>query len=250
MLLGIVSLGWDGLVPAARRRFAASSPPEQRADGAGLVARGLAKRYGAVVAADDVSLALEPGTVTALVGPNGSGKTTVLRLLSGGIPPDAGTVERGTVARTLQATAVFPTLTPLEHLLAASALRRRHGGVVRSLLATPKARAEEAQFAAAALATLERFGLPRDTPAGQLPVTEQRLLMFLTAAATGATTLLVDEPTAGASALEADRIAAVLSALRDDRHALLVVEHNLRVVRRLADRVLALDAGRVVETEA
>ncbi|HET7647484.1 MAG TPA: ATP-binding cassette domain-containing protein [Gaiellaceae bacterium] len=250
MLLGVVSLGWEGIVPAARRRWSDAGGAGQRPDGRGLVARGLRKEYGAVVAADGVSLALQPGTVTALVGPNGSGKTTVLRLLSGSVNADEGSIEGGTVARTLQATAVFPTLTPLEHLLAASALRRRHGGVVRSLLATPKARAEEARFAGAAQATLERFALPPDVPAGELPVSDQRILMFLTAAATGATTLLVDEPTAGASAREADRIAAVIGALRADGHALLVVEHNLRVVRRLADRVLELDGGRVVETRA
>ena len=120
------------------------------------------KRYGVVTAADDVSLTLEPGSVTALVGPNGSGKTTVLRLLAGAMRPDAGSIEHGGVARTLQATAVFPTLTALEHLLAAAApqppARRASSG---RCFATPKARAEEAAFAAAARATLERAGSRR-----------------------------------------------------------------------------------------
>jgi ABC-type branched-subunit amino acid transport system ATPase component len=79
-------------------------------------------------------------------------------------------------------------------------------------------------------------------------VTEQRILMLLSAAATGAPTLLVDEPTAGASPPEAIRVADTLSALRDDGRAILVVEHNLGVVRRVADRVISLDAGRVVDT--
>jgi branched-chain amino acid transport system permease protein len=251
MLLGIVSLGWDGIVRPARRRWvsAAGKPLAPRAP-VPLRARALAKRYGAVVAADDVSLTLEPGTVTALVGPNGSGKTTVLRMLAGAVAPDSGTIEHGGVARTLQATAVFPSLTPLEHLLAAASGQRRYGGLVRSLLSTPKARAEEAQLAAAARATAQRFGLDPDVRASELPVSDQRILMLLTAAATGAPAILVDEPTAGASTAEAERISEVIAALRDEGRALLVVEHNLNVVRRIADRVVALDAGRIVETPA
>jgi branched-chain amino acid transport system permease protein len=253
MLLGVVSLGWDGIVRPVRRRYPAGGEPEPHAETLprrGLSAHNLSKHYGAVSAADDVSLTLAPGTVTALVGPNGSGKTTVLRLLAGAVRPDAGTIVHDGVARTLQATSVFPTLTAVEHLLATAAPRRRYRGFVRSLLATPKARAEEAGFAAAARTTLERAGVPPDTPASELPVGEQRLLMVLTAAATGATTLLVDEPSAGASSADAQRIADLLAALRDEGRAILVVEHNLGVVRRVADRVVSLDAGRIVETSA
>src|SRR6476646_7267806 len=118
MLLGVVSLGWEGLIrPAKRRRFGAGTAPA-RPQGRGLEASGLVKRYDALVAADDVSVAAEPHTVTALIGPNGSGKTTVLRMLAGTIAPDAGHIDGGDAAvRTLQATSVFPSLTPLEHLL-------------------------------------------------------------------------------------------------------------------------------------
>jgi ABC-type branched-subunit amino acid transport system ATPase component/ABC-type branched-subunit amino acid transport system permease subunit len=246
MLLGVVSLGWDGILKPARRRWATGRAAGDTPESASLVARGLTKRYGAVTAAEDVWLTLPPGTLTALVGPNGSGKTTVLRMLAGVVRPDAGRVEHAGVARTLQATAVFPSLTALEHLLAAGAGRRRFGGLLRSLLRTPKARAEESRFAAEAHAIAERFGLPADVPAGELPVTDQRILMLAAAAATGAPTLLVDEPTAGSSVLEADRIAGVLATLRDEGRGLLVVEHNLAVVRRVANRVLALEGGRVV----
>ena len=246
MLLGVVSLGWDGIVRPVRRRFRAAGVQAKTRVSRGLAARDLTKSYGPVRAADGVSLTLEPGTVTALVGSNGSGKTTVLRLLAGAVPPDAGTIEHGGVARTLQATAIFPTLTALEHLLATP--RRHHGGLVRSLLATPKARAEEARLAMVARAALERAGIPPDVRASELPVGEQRLLMVLTAAASGATTLLVDEPSAGASPVDAKRIVDTLAGLRDDRRAILVVEHNLGVVRRIADRVIELENGRIVET--
>jgi len=115
-------------------------------------------------------------------------------------------------------------------------------------LSTPKARTEEAELAASARAGLERAGIPPDTLASELPVGEQRLLMVLTAAATGASTLLVDEPSAGAAPADAARIVATLGELRDEGRAVLVVEHNLGVVERIADRVVSVDSGRIVET--
>jgi branched-chain amino acid transport system ATP-binding protein len=95
---------------------------------------------------------------------------------------------------------------------------------------------------------LERAGIPPDSPASELPVGTQRLLMVLTVAASDATTLLIDEPSAGASAADVDRITDVLAELRREGRAILVVEHDLRVVRRIADRVLEMDDGRIVET--
>jgi ABC-type branched-subunit amino acid transport system ATPase component len=83
-------------------------------------------------------------------------------------------------------------------------------------------------------------------PASELPVGEQRLLMVLTAAASGASTLLLDEPSAGASVADASRIADVLAELRREGRAILVVEHNLGVVERIADRVVVLDGGEVL----
>jgi len=246
MLLGVVSLGWEGIVrPSARRRrdgHAATRPAPQGS----LTATGLAKSFETVAAVDDVTVAVAPGAITALVGPNGSGKTTVLRLLAGTVEPDAGRIESAPVARTLQATAIFPTLTPLEHLLVASSARRSRAGVLRSLFATPQTREEDARFTGEARQLLERFGIPRDVPAGELPVSDQRALMLACAYATGAPVLLVDEPSAGASAAEATRLGELLRTLRDEGLAVLVVEHNLGLVRRLADRVIVLDAGRVI----
>jgi ABC-type branched-subunit amino acid transport system ATPase component/ABC-type branched-subunit amino acid transport system permease subunit len=251
MLLGVVALGWEGIVrPARRDRRSGDGDMPARIAPAALAVDGLGKRFGALAAAEDVSLSVEPGRITALVGPNGSGKTTVLRLLAGALDPDSGRIEvaAGSVARTLQSTAVFPSLTPVEHLLVAGSARRSRAGFFRSLLATPQARAEEAAFVADARRVLARFGLAAtaDTPAGELPVSEQRLLMLAAAYATGASILLVDEPTAGASASESARMVAELRSLRDEGLGLLVVEHNLGAVRRLADRVVVLDAGQVI----
>jgi ABC-type branched-subunit amino acid transport system ATPase component len=249
MLLGIVSLGWEGIVrPAGRLRRGGAGGGPGRAPATTLEATALGKSFGDLTAAHDVALTVEPGSITALVGPNGSGKTTVLRMLAGTIAPDTGRIAAspGAVARTLQSTAIFPTLTPLEHILVASAGHRRRGGLIRSLLATPKARAEDAAYVEHARRLLDRFGIPPELAAGELPVSDQRALMLAAAYATGASVLLVDEPTAGASAAEAARISELLRSLRAEGLALLVVEHNLGVVRSLADRIVVLDAGRVI----
>jgi ABC-type branched-subunit amino acid transport system permease subunit/ABC-type uncharacterized transport system YnjBCD ATPase subunit len=190
-----------GLVPAvtdwARRRGRVQPQREARAatretaarphePPASLSTHGLTKRFGAITALEDVGLELESGTVHTLIGPNGSGKTTALRLLSGTLLPDAGTVvvdgedisrepvgprtERGIVG-TLQATAVFSELTSLENALVGARLRVRHNGAVRSVFVTPKARAGTREARRAALAALERVGLEgaAHVRAGELP---------------------------------------------------------------------------------
>lgn len=151
-------------------------------------------------------------------------------------------VERG-VVRTPQATAIFPELTALENVLVA--VPRRHGGAARSLLATPLGRASESEARETALGYLERFGLERfaASRADELPGFEQRVLMLAAACATGPRVLLVDEPAAGASPSDLDRLAALLDDLRADGIGLLVVEHDLRLVRRVADHVIVLAAG-------
>jgi branched-chain amino acid transport system permease protein len=250
MLLGVVSIGWEGLVRPARPRRAGGGVATPRTASRGLAADGLTKRYGELVAAADVSLRADPGTITALVGPNGSGKTTVLRMLSGAIEPDEGSFTAPDSVRTLQATAVFPSLSVHDHLLVGSARRRRRGSFVRTLLATPQARAEDAGFVAEAEAIAIRFGLPGEEAAGQLAAGDRRVLMLATAYATGAPVLLVDEPTAGASAAEVARIAALLHGLRTEGLTLVVVEHNMQVVREIADHVLLMDAGRIVRSGA
>ena len=228
-----------------------------------LQARGLAKRFGAVTALDAVDLHVAPATVHAVIGPNGSGKTTALRVLSGTIEPDGGTVlldgdelvARGLRARaersivgTLQATTVFSELTVLENALVGARLRRPHGGIARAVLMTPKARAEREAARGVALSALDSVGLRgvSHARAGELPGSAQRRLMIAAALATRPRVLLLDEPSAGAARAEVEFLADLLDSLRAGGLTIVLVEHNLRLVRRVADEVTVLEAGRVI----
>jgi ABC-type branched-subunit amino acid transport system ATPase component/ABC-type branched-subunit amino acid transport system permease subunit len=227
-----------------------------------LLATSLTKRFGTVDAVADLSLELEAGRVIALIGPNGSGKTTALRLLSGTLVPDEGSVRldgaelpanpvsrtAAGVVRTLQATATFPGSTAAENVIAGAGVRRRYGGALRALFATPLARREAARTRARAETILAELGLAgkAETPASELPGVEQRILMIAAALATEPRVLLLDEPSAGAAAADLERLAALIRRLSDAGLAILLVEHNLRLVRSVADRVIVLDAGRSI----
>ena len=271
LVLVVVSLDVPGLVPwlerrarwARRRASQAAAVPARAPVGGTLRSEGLTKRFGALVALESLDLEVVPGAICALIGPNGSGKTTALRLLAGTLRPDGGRVlldgeplpaetpllrARRGIVRTLQSTAVFGELTALENVLVGEALHRRHGGALRIAAATPRARGEEARARAHGLALLERVGLERlaDAPAAELPGSDQRALMIAAALAARPRVLLLDEPSAGASASDVERIGALLRSLRADGLALLLVEHNLRLIAAVADHVVVLDAGQVI----
>jgi branched-chain amino acid transport system ATP-binding protein len=205
---------------------------------------GLQKRFGGLLAVDDVSLALAAGELHALIGPNGAGKTTLIDLLSGALEPSAGTIEldgrditrlgmhrrvRLGLARSYQITSLFPNFTVLENL--ALAVQGAGGGDDR----------------ARACAELEAVGLEphADRLAGTLAHGERRQLELGLALATGAGVLLLDEPTAGMGPEETARIVGLIEALKG-RHTILLVEHDMDAVFRLADRITTLVWGRVV----
>jgi len=276
LLLFVLALGGAGIIPwleqlrprpQRRRRQVTQWYKEGEALGAPaetvLVAEGLRKAFGGVVALDGLSLELARGRTTALVGPNGSGKTTALRLLSGTEAADAGRVLLGGrdvseasthervrlgLARTLQTTVAFAELTALESVLVGRSVRRRHGGAIRAALATPSSRAEERAAETAGLEALAVVGLEReaDTPAPELTSSQRRLVALAAALAAEPDVLLVDELAAGAGAEELERLAEVVDRIRARGLALLLVEHNLRLIRLVADRVIVLAAGRAV----
>ncbi|MFL5921268.1 MAG: ABC transporter permease subunit [Gaiellaceae bacterium] len=270
LLVFVLALGGEGLLPRVLQLLRHEKRP-RRAPAAPLgaapapaepvlSARDLRKAFGGVVAVDGLSLELRRGETAALVGPNGSGKTTALRLISGAMPPDAGSIALGStditveptaarvrlgVARTLQATAVFPELTALENVLVGRGARRRYAGFVRTALATPKARGEDLEAEGAALEALALVGLDHaaDTLTPELTSSQRRLVALAAALATQPQVMLVDELAAGAGADELDAITGVIDRVRERGVAVLVVEHNLGLVRRVADRVLVLAAG-------
>jgi branched-chain amino acid transport system permease protein len=269
LLLIVLAVGGSGLVPWLQRRVRRRHPP-QPAQGrlrtrpaVSLSAEALAKRFGTVAAVDGLDLEVRPGEISALVGPNGSGKTTVLRLLAGTLPPDTGVVRldghalngasvaervRLGLVRTLQANAAYPELTGLEHALIGASRNRRYGGTARALFLTPRYRTETRTVLATARGALDAVGLAwaEDVEAGSLSGTDQRLLSMAAALAAGPRVLLLDEPSAGAGQAELARLTAVLSELRARGLAVLVVEHNLRLVRSVADTVVVLAAGRAI----
>jgi ABC-type branched-subunit amino acid transport system ATPase component/ABC-type branched-subunit amino acid transport system permease subunit len=223
-----------------------------------LTATDMRKAYGGLPALDGVDLTLRAGEVHALLGPNGSGKTTLLRALAGAVPADAGRVVvsgrdvsglgqedrvRAGVARTFQDTVLFPELTVREHVTVGARARVR-SGVWRALAGAPSARRD--WVVARGLAGAELSDLPPDARPAALAFGDQRILQVLRAAATGATVLLLDEPAAGMSAAETVRLAALLRDLAGNGRAVLLVEHNVRFVAAVADRVTVLAAGRVL----
>jgi branched-chain amino acid transport system ATP-binding protein len=209
-----------------------------------LCVSGLQKRFGGVLAVDDVSLDLAEGELHALIGPNGAGKTTLIHLLSGALKPSAGAIlldgrditgltmhrrVRLGLARSYQITSVFPNFTVLENLaLAAQGTGQSHD-------------------LARAQAELEAIGLGRraDELAGSLAHGERRQLELGLALATGARILLLDEPMAGMGPEEAARIVGLIEGLKRKR-TILLVEHDMDAVFRLADRVTTLVQGRVI----
>ena len=246
---------------------AAPSPvpaPERTTAGAALLrATGATVRYDGVTALEDAGITLHAGEVHALVGPNGSGKTTLLKVLAGSL--DAGTVEvddrpapRGVrarvlagVVRTPQHTAVMPRLQADAQVgVGVRGRATRPFAVVRHLLGTPSARRRaDDRLVADALHDTGLAHLVGADPQ-RLAAGDQRLLQVARALATGARVLLLDEPAAGMTAAERSRLATVLRRLAGNGLAVLLVEHDMRLVGEVADRVTVLDLGRVLASGA
>jgi branched-chain amino acid transport system permease protein len=256
--------------PDVGPRSPATAQPAPRPDASPqrvVAMTGVVVEYGAVRALDSVDLELRAGEVHALIGPNGSGKSTVLRVLSGVTRPLAGSVTVAArpapgpgnaarrvgagVARTLQRTATLGAL-PARVQVAVGARARdvdRLAGL-RHLLRTPSSVAAEQRRREATDAALRAVGLSErsDVTASRLDSAGQRLLQIARVVATGAPALLLDEPAAGMSRQQRDELVAVLRGLAEAQHGVLLVEHDIALVGRVADRVTVLNAGSVLAT--
>jgi branched-chain amino acid transport system permease protein len=261
-----------GRTPSAARTVVAddgdaSTTSVATMDSVVLDLRGVTAAYGAVVALDGVDLDLRAGDVHALIGPNGSGKSTALRVAAGVVVPQQGRVVvpvtaqsaprgsaarvRAGVARTMQRTVSLGDL-DVATQVAVGARAREHTWQLglRELLNTPGALHVRRGRERAVAGALEIVGLAGRATARTvgLDSAEQRLLQLARAVATGAPALLVDEPAAGMSAEQRRRLAGVLRQLADAGHGVLLVEHDMRLVGWVADRVTVLAEGRVLAT--
>jgi len=227
-----------------------------------LEARDLTVRFGGVSALAGVSFQVAPGTVTSLIGPNGAGKTTAFNVITGFQRPTQGTVRhdgetitgwrphriaaRGLV-RTFQKTSVFGGLTVRENVLTGLHLRGRVG-VAAALLARARVRAEEDRLAGEADRVIDFVGLGarRDELASGLSYGDQRLLELAVALAAGPRLLLLDEPASGMTASEKATVAALIGRIREQGVTVFLVEHDMRLVMGISDRVLVLNYGRLI----
>jgi len=219
----------------------------------------LSMRFGGLFAVSEVDLDVPPGEIRGLIGPNGAGKTTILNVINGIYRPTSGSivfdarnitglsphvVARLGVARTFQSIQVFQGLNVLENVMVARHLRSSVD-LLSTLMKTPRARREEAQISETALASLQFVGLGdlKDLDAANLPYGQKRLMEIARALATEPKLLLLDEPTAGMTEDESLALIRLIRQIRDQGMTIILIEHNMRIVMDLCDRISVFDFG-------
>jgi len=211
---------------------------------------------------DDLELRVGEGEIVSLIGPNGAGKTTVFNLISGLYVPDRGEIlfrgrnvaglaphqitGRG-IARTFQTLRIFTNMTVLENVMVGQHARTRTGAL-GTILRLPAFRREERRIRQRAVEALSCFGdrlagFRLDQPAYSLSYANRRRLEIARALATEPQLVLLDEPTAGMNPHETQEMIELIASLRERGLTLLVIEHDMEVVRGISDRVVALDHG-------
>jgi len=216
-----------------------------------------AKRFGGLVAVNELSFDMRAGEILGLIGPNGAGKSTMFNLITGVLPADGGEIAFGGeridglapkdiarrgIARTFQHVNLVGGMSVLENVALGAHLRGRRG-TLRAMLRAE--RDEEAQLLAEAARQLERVALSEQlhAPAGSLPLGQQRLVEIARALSADPTLLLLDEPAAGLRYVEKQALAALLRRLRGEGMSILLVEHDMEFVMGLVDRLVVLDFG-------
>ena len=227
-----------------------------------LEARGLGKRFGGLQALSDVSFDIRAGEIFGLIGPNGAGKTTLFNVLTGLYVPEEGQVSfRGRdlvgaapyevaelgLARTFQNIRLFGNLSALENVMIGRHVRTR-SGVLGAVLRTRGNRAEEAAIQRRAHELLEYTGIAAraNDVAKSLSYGDQRRLEIARALATEPKLLALDEPAAGMNASETVVLRRLIEKIRNDGITVLLIEHDMKLVMGLSDRVLVLEYGKVL----
>jgi branched-chain amino acid transport system ATP-binding protein len=219
----------------------------------------LTRAFGGLVAVNKVSLAVHTGEIVGLIGPNGAGKTTMFNMLAGSLAPSAGTIafdgrdvtrapahERARlgIARTFQITSVFPMLSTRDNIRTGT-YRTRGAGWLASTFRTAAWRRDETAIDAVADEVLAFCDLAAqaDIRADALSYGEQRRLEVAIALAAAPRLLLLDEPAAGLNPEEGQRLVGIIRKVRDRGVTVLLVEHHMRVVMGVCDRIVVLDHG-------
>jgi branched-chain amino acid transport system ATP-binding protein len=223
-----------------------------------LEASGVTMRFGGLLAVNNVNLTVREGEIVGLIGPNGAGKTTFFNCLTGlykptsgqvrfaglPLPPKPRAVVRAGMARTFQNIRLFANMTALENVMVGRYCRTTSGALT-SVLRGPKYRREERATRARAQELLEFVGLGRSTEhlARNMPYGDQRRLEIARALATDPKLILLDEPTAGMNPQETRQASDLIFKIRDSGLSVVVIEHDMRFIFNLCDRVLCLVRG-------
>ena len=220
-----------------------------------LKVSGVSKRFGGLQALSDVGIQIERGQVYGLIGPNGAGKTTFFNVLTGLYTPDSGTFElagkpyepaavhevaKAGIARTFQNIRLFAEMTALENVMVG-----RH---VRTSFRTAGFKAEEAAIAKRSQELLDYVGIGKyaDFKARTLSYGDQRRLEIARALATDPQLIALDEPAAGMNATEKVQLRELIDQIRKDNRTILLIEHDVKLVMGLCDRVTVLDYGKQI----
>jgi branched-chain amino acid transport system ATP-binding protein len=227
-----------------------------------LQVEGLTKHFGGLTAVDRLDMEVTEGEIHALIGPNGSGKTTMFNMISSMLKPSSGRIlfdghnitHRSPddvagfgITRTFQQIALFRTMTVLETVMVGAHLRKR-SGVVGVLLHTKHFREQESDIEGKAREALHVIGLEsmEDRIATDLPYGQQRLVELARALAVGPRLLLLDEPVAGMNTKEIDFMRQLVLKIRERRVTVLLVEHNMDLVMDISDRVTVISSGKKI----
>jgi branched-chain amino acid transport system ATP-binding protein len=227
-----------------------------------LKVSGVSKRFGGLQALSDVGIEIQPGQIYGLIGPNGAGKTTFFNVITGLYTPDSGSFEldgkpytpqavhqvaQEGIARTFQNIRLFPEMTALENVMVGRHCRT-HAGLLGAVLRTPGERAEERAIAERSQQLLDYVGVGKYAPyrARTLSYGDQRRLEIARALATEPKLLALDEPAAGMNATEKVQLRELLERIRADGKTILLIEHDVKLVMGLCDRVTVLDYGKEI----
>jgi len=227
-----------------------------------LKVSGVSKRFGGLQALSDVGIHIERGQVYGLIGPNGAGKTTFFNVLTGLYTPDSGTFElagkaykptavhevaKAGIARTFQNIRLFSDMTALENVMVGRHMRTR-SGLIGAVLRTPGFKREEAAIVKRSQELLDYVGIGKyaDFKARTLSYGDQRRLEIARALATDPQLIALDEPAAGMNATEKLQLRALIDQIRNDNRTILLIEHDVKLVMGLCDRVTVLDYGKQI----